>query len=122
MHAINSKSSGRAHTTSPSPSSRTNHLSPRRVKFEQIASVTMVITGNSRLLMPNVLLPPPPPLHYPTQSIFSLQLFPVYIMASISRSSLPDDEGEEKLRAQFTCCERVRVAEGTQRHFQDVLA
>lgn len=37
-----------------SPTSSINHLSPRQENFQQIASVTLVITGNSRLLMPNV--------------------------------------------------------------------
>lgn len=37
-----------------SPSRWTNYLSLRQEHSKQIASVTMVITGNSRLLMPNV--------------------------------------------------------------------
>lgn len=38
----------------PSQSRWTNYLSLRQENSKQIASVTMVITGNSRLLMPNV--------------------------------------------------------------------
>ncbi len=55
MCAINAKLSC-AHKTRwfSSPFSWTNYLSPRQQIFKQIASVTMVITGNSRLLMPNV--------------------------------------------------------------------
>lgn len=55
-------------------SSWTNHLSPRRELFKEIASVTMVITGNSRLFMPNMPITSwyvTPSLSYPDYS-FSL--------------------------------------------------
>lgn len=63
MYAINSKLS--CAYTNPWFSSPSNYLSPRQEHLKQIASVTMVISGNSRLLMPNV----PITLWYATPSL-----------------------------------------------------
>lgn len=83
MYAINSKLS--CAYTNPwfsSPSKCTNYLSPRQEHLKQIASVTMVISGNSRLLMPNVpitLWYATPSLSYPDYALsFAVSQFQYY--------------------------------------------